>query len=107
MKKILFLLVLLPLFFACEKETEVVKEKEVIHSLSVVNNSSNPYRFRLYLSDVVVNETVLGGKESVVIDLENNKSYKWSVLQLKGYVFEPTELAGRFFSDRNRLISFP
>lgn len=104
MKKVLFLLVLIPFLFGCEKE-----ETKPTYSLTVFNNSlKSPYSFKLmeFNGDLVREVTLSAGSSAVFSSLEQKK-YKWNALQLSGYLLYPTEKSGTITVDSNKVISFP
>lgn len=102
MKKVLFLLVLIPFLFGCEKD-------EPTYSLTVFNNSlKSPYSFKLMETDgLVIKEVTLSAGSSTFFPSLEQKKYKWYALQLSGYLIYPTEKSGTIILDSNKAISFP
>lgn len=120
MKRVFLLLVIALLSFGCEKDNDPIFEREqqkevvvvekpapVNYLLLVTNESTNPYRFRLYQGSSVVKEITLAGKEKMRFYYKEGSVFRWEALQLSGYLLYPSERSGSVVLNEDKFIYFP
>lgn len=103
MKRIFFVLFALVLLFSCKKEDD----KDVIYELTIVNNSDNPYSFKIIQNNNIFKTIEMQGNSFSKLKLPENFNASWESKQISGYVLYPSIFKGVIHMDKDRLISFP